>query len=320
MKRSKLYNYLGKIGVICGGLSSERAISLKSGRAIYDALLKHGFSVEEIDLESEDEQTVITTLRSASIDVVFIAMHGRFGEDGQLQAILEKIDMVYVGSDSLASAFAMDKITSRRIFQEHNIPVPPYRVFDIDSKIDLLGEKLKFPFVVKPCAQGSSIGISLVRTPEEIQQALSVAFCHDRTVIIEDYIKGKEITVGILEHAALEPIEIVSKNQFFDFQAKYNAGMTDYLLPAPIASDLREKIKELSLRAHRALGCRHFSRVDLVLDEQDNPFVLEVNTIPGFTATSLLPKAARYQGIAFPKLCLKLLDMALKECATPLKI
>lgn len=315
-----MYNYCGKIGVLCGGVSSERDISLKSGRAIYDAFVKQGFDVEEIDVQSEDEPVVIAALRRASIDVAFIAMHGRFGEDGKLQAILEKMEMPYVGSDSLASAFAMDKITSRKIFEEHNIPVPPYRVCDRNVNADFFSGDLKFPFVVKPCAQGSSIGISLVRSPQEIQHALSAAFCYDKRIIIEDYIKGKELTVGILDSTALEPIEIAPKGHFFDFQAKYNTGMTDYLLPASIAPNLSEKVKALSLRAHRALGCRHFSRVDVLLDEQNNPFVLEVNTIPGFTATSLLPKAARYRGITFPKLCLTLLEMALKESVPSFKL
>lgn len=314
-----MFEYSGKIGVLCGGLSSERDISLKSGHAIYDALLKEGLNVEEIDLQSEEEPAVIATLRKASIDIAFIAMHGRFGEDGKLQALLEKMDVPYVGSDSLASAFAMDKITSRKIFEEHAIPVPAYRVCDRNVNADFFRGDVKFPFVVKPSSQGSSIGISLVRSPEEIQRALSTAFCYDSRILIEDYIKGKELTVGILDTFALAPIEIVPKSDFFNFQAKYSAGITDYLLPAPIAPELSEQVKALSLRAHRALGCRHFSRVDLLLDEQNNPFVLEVNTIPGFTATSLLPKAARYQGIAFSELCLTLLKMALRDSVSSFK-
>lgn len=308
-----MYPNFGKIGVIFGGLSSEREISLKSGQAVFNALIKEGLNVEEIDLRSEAPEDVEKIISGYGIDLAFIAMHGRFGEDGKLQSILEKMDIAYVGSDSLASAIAMDKIVSRRIFQENNIPIPKFIVLNRHNEYDFPQKDISFPFVVKPQSQGSSIGISFVNHKDQIDRALKLAFRFDDNAIIEEYIKGKEITVGILDNRALEPIEILPKNQFFDYQAKYTKGLTEYILPAPIDSDLKDKVKYLSLKAHKVLGCRHFSRVDLLLDQNNQPFILEVNTIPGFTSTSLLPKAALYEGITFTQLCIRLLNMAVKD-------
>jgi len=240
-----LYPDFGKIGVILGGLSSEREISLKSGEAVLTALIKEGLSAKEIDLHTEQADEVAGIITNAGIDVAFIAMHGRFGEDGKLQAILEKLGVPYVGSDSLASALAMDKIASMRILQENNIPVPRYDVLNIQRRNTLKKETLSLPLVIKPQSQGSSIGVSFVRKIEEWDSALDLAFRYDDNIIIQDYIQGKELTVGILDNAALEPIEIVPKKQFFDFQAKYNKGMTDYILPASIDSDLRSKAQSM---------------------------------------------------------------------------
>jgi D-alanine-D-alanine ligase len=308
-----LYPNFGKVGVIFGGLSSEREISLKSGEAVLTALVKEGLDVLDIDLNTEDTQKVSDIIINSEIDVAFIAMHGRFGEDGKLQAILEKLNIPFVGSDSLASSLAMDKIASLRIFEENNIPVPDYEILNIHRRDNLDRKKLLLPLVIKPQSQGSSVGVSFVHGIGELDKALDLAFLYDNNIIIQEYIKGKEITVGILDNQALEPIEIIPKNQFFDFQAKYNKGMTDYILPASIDGDLRGRVQSLALKAHRVLGCRHFSRADLLLDEEDNPFLLEINTIPGFTATSLVPKAAWYQGISFTKLCLKLLALAVRD-------
>ena len=334
-----MYPNFGKIGVICGGLSSERDISLSSGDAIYAALIKEGMDAQIVDLTTEFRLEVEEIIKDSGIDIAFIAMHGKFGEDGKLQAILEEMDIPYVGSDSLASAFAMDKIASRRLFAMHNIPVPNYLILNRDNKdifklgqfspppvnpgdfppeadapwAQTRGAGLSFPFIVKPQSQGSSIGISLVRHTDEIDRALDIAFDYNDNIIIEEYIKGKELTVGILENRALTPIEIIPKNTFFDFQAKYSKGLTEYILPASIDLSLEKQIQYLSLKAHKALGCRHFSRVDLLLDQDNNPFILEVNTIPGFTSSSLLPKAALFEGITFTQLCIRLLEMSLSE-------
>ncbi|MFH1621884.1 MAG: D-alanine--D-alanine ligase [Candidatus Omnitrophota bacterium] len=311
-----MYSNLGKVGVIYGGLSSERDISLKSGEAILGALLKEGLDAEAVDLKTEDPKSVEQIIQDTHIDIAFIAMHGKFGEDGKLQAILENMGVNFVGSDSLASSFAMDKIISKKLFEENNIPTPRYTT--LNRLNNLMLDQVTFPVIVKPQSQGSSIGITFVNDASEIEKALKCAFRYDDSIILEEYVKGRELTVSILDNKALEPIEILPKNKLFDFQAKYSKGLTDYILPANINSNLRSKVQRLSLNAHKALGCRHFSRIDLILDEHNNPFILELNTIPGFTSTSLLPKAASYEGIDFQQLCIKLLTLAARDAVTTL--
>ena len=301
------------MGVILGGLSSEREVSLKSGHAIIEALQKEGLIVKEIDLNTEKPKEVEHLIKGSGIDIAFIAMHGRFGEDGKLQHILESINMVYIGSDSLASALAMDKISSKRIFKEKNIPTPKYKILNKFDRDVSNFKSLGMPLVIKPKSQGSSIGVSFVNDINDLEDAFKTAFSYDDSVIVEECIDGVELTVGILDDHALEPIQIVSKSSFFDFKAKYTKGMTDYVLPADINERTRMLTQSLALKAHKALGCRHFSRVDLMVDRDNNPYVLEVNTIPGFTSTSLLPKAALYEGITFSQLCIRLINLALRD-------
>lgn len=308
-----MYTNFEKIGVICGGLSSERDISLKSGEAVYSALIKEGLDAEKIDLSTEEPEEAGQIIKNSGIETAFVAMHGRFGEDGRLQSILEALCLPYIGSDSLASSLAMNKIISKRIFQEHNIPIPKYFSLNKERKDNIKKEELVFPLVVKPQSQGSSIGVSFADNIDSFGEALDLAFKFDDNIIIEEYIKGRELTVGILDNHALEPIEILPKNKFFDYQAKYTKGLTEFILPAELGRDLKRMMQFLSLKAHKVLGCRHFSRVDLLLDQNNNPYVLEINTIPGFTSTSLLPKAALYEGIAFSQLCIKLITLALRD-------
>jgi len=313
----------GKIGIFLGGTSSERDISLKSGAAVAAVLIKKGFKIEEIDLQSEKPDIVEEIIRNHKIDIAFIAMHGRFGEDGGLQAILEGLKIPYVGSASFASMLAMNKIASRNIFKEYNIPVPPsisisknyiYEGVPKNFIIDkIFEENLSFPLVIKPQTQGSSIGVYFVDKIQQLILALDLAFNYDENIVIEKRIIGRELTVAILDDRALEPIEIRPKSPFFDFHAKYKKGMTEYVIPAPISEEVRKRIQYLSLKAHKVLGCRHFSRIDLMLDNDDNPFVLEVNTIPGFTQTSLVPMAAAYENISFSQLCLNLLELAQRD-------
>ena len=308
----------GRVGVFFGGLSSEPDISLKSGEAVFAALIKEGIDVRRIDLTTENPEELRGIIREAAIDVAFIAMHGRFGEDGKLQAMLGDMGIDYIGSDSLASVLAMNKIAAKKVFEGNNIPVSAYIVLNRAREYDFENEDFSFPLVVKPNSQGSSIGITFVEKANEIDHALRLAFRYDDDIIVEKYIKGRELTVSILGERALEPIEILPKNQFFDFQAKYNKGLTEYKMPASIDADLRKRIQYLSLKAHKVLGCRHFSRVDLLLDKDNNPFILELNTIPGFTSTSLLPMAASFEGITFPQLCIKLLRLAVEDTASTL--
>lgn len=304
---------LGKIGVLMGGASSEREISLKSGKAVYEALKQLGVDVVPIDIESEDAEKNINLIKSHNIDCAFLALHGRFGEDGQIQQILDSIDLPYTGSGVDSSRLAMDKVLSRRIFEANGLAVPRYKVFEGKSFPEKWDNHLGLPLVIKPATHGSSIGLSIIDKEQDLKQAVELAFSFDERIIIEEYIKGRELTVGILEESALPVIEIIPKKIFFDFEAKYQTGMTDYVVPAQITEEVARATKDAALRAHQLLGCSGCSRVDLILSEKGIPYVLEVNTIPGLTSTSLLPKAARCVGIEFSQLCIKLIQLAYEK-------
>lgn len=306
---------LGRIGVLMGGPSTEREVSLKSGQAVYQALSSKGLEVVAVDIKTDSPQENAALLRAKNIDVAFIALHGRFGEDGQIQEILDNLGIPYTGSGKMASALAMDKIASRKIFEAHGLAVPRYKVEDrfsysINWRMHNL---LSFPLVVKPATHGSSIGLSIVDNDRDMPGAIKFAFSHDQRVIIEEYIKGREMTVGILQEKPLPVIEIIPKNRFFDYEAKYKSGMTEYIVPAKIEEQLSRKLQKTALSAHKLLGCWGCSRVDMILSQDNIAYVLEVNTIPGLTATSLLPKAARITGIDFTQLCLKLISLAYEK-------
>jgi len=308
LKRNRQF---GKIGVLIGGPSSEREISLKSGKAVYDSLSAAGFDAVAIDIRSENIKDNIHLLRSSGIDCAFIALHGRFGEDGQMQQMLDNLNIPYTGSGTMASRLAMDKVASRVLFQGRGLNVPLCKVAAKGVSLEELNDRnMSWPLVVKPAAQGSSIGLSIIDKQELLAEAMSLAFSFDERVLIEEYIKGRELTVGILDEQPLPVVEIIPKNKFFDYEAKYKKGMTDYEVPANLDETLAHKIKDAGLSAHQSLGCRGCSRVDIILDQSNRPFVLEVNTIPGLTETSLLPKAASRAGIGFLDLCLTLIKLA----------
>lgn len=301
----------GRIGVLMGGPSTEREISLKSGMAVYNSLKDSGLNAEAIDIETDDRKENIKLLKSRALDCVFLALHGRFGEDGQIQRILETLKIPYTGSGVLASGLAMDKIVSRRIFKRAGLYVPQDIVLNAglsQGRQEELIRSFGLPLVIKPSSHGSSIGLSIVREKKEMKKAILAAFKFDRKVIIEEYIKGRELTVGILSGRALPVIEIIPKRAFFDYTAKYQKGLTDYVVPALIPQKTAKKVRQAALMAHRLLGCFGCSRVDIILDEINRPVILEVNTIPGLTDKSLLPKAAKSVGIGFSELCLKLLN------------
>lgn len=306
-------NQFGHIGVLMGGCSSEREISLKSGTAIYNALKNCGCHVSALDITSEDEGEILSLVKNAGIDVAFIALHGRLGEDGTIQSILEKAKIPYTGSGVAASRLALNKVSAQNVFKKNNIPIPDYVVIHKEDAGDpekLLGRLSGLPVVVKPANQGSSIGISLVKDNPDLNAALKLAFQYDDEILVERYIVGRELTVGILDKTPLPVIEIKPKGTFFDFTSKYQPGMAEHIVPAAIPPQVARVVQDFALKAHQSLGCRHLSRVDVLLDKENHPYVIEINTIPGFTATSLLPDAAKHAGLDFAQLCLKLVGLA----------
>jgi D-alanine-D-alanine ligase len=250
-------------------------------------------------------------VRHNGVDVAFIALHGQFGEDGTVQKALEEIGIPYTGSDPEASRLALDKIASKEIFMRSGIRVPRYAVFEEGRFRAEDVRKLGLPVVVKPHLEGSSIGLSVVREPKDLAGAVGKAFEYSSKVLIEEYINGRELTVGILNDEALPVIEIVTKDRVYDYKAKYADPETRYLVPAPIDADASVRAQEAGRLAHKALGCRCFSRIDMMMDLSGAIFVLEANTIPGMTERSLLPKAARAAGLSFSGLCVKLVEDAL---------
>lgn len=299
---------IGRVAVLAGGPSSERDISLRSGRAVYNALIQEGIDVIFMDVS----EGVVEVIRSNKFDIAFIALHGRFGEDGTIQKMLEDARIPYTGSGVDASRNALDKVISKSIFKDNNISSPGYKVLDKESFLSGHFSISDFPVVVKPQFEGSSIGLSIVKHPNDLKTALDNAFKYGHKVIIENFIEGRELTVGILDDEALPVVEIVTRNNVYDYHAKYNDPETKYLVPAPIDEECALKIQKLGVIAHKALGCKSFSRVDIMLSNNKDAFVLEVNTIPGMTERSLLPKAAAAIGINFNRLCVKLIENALK--------
>ena len=305
-----------KIGVLMGGRSAEREVSLRSGNAVYTALKGLGYDAVAIDTDSE----ICEALRREKIKIAFIALHGGDGENGAVQGMLEVLGIPYTGSGVLASALAMDKEASKKIFLFHNIPVPPFEVLSrgqsalggaksIDSShVDFL-----MPWVVKPATEGSSIGVSIIKDEREIRPAVEKAFSLGNRVIIEKYIEGKEVHIGILNDRVLGGVEVRPSLEFYSYEAKYHAGLTEYILPPEINGETYERAKETALSAHIALGCKGATRVDLRIDGRGNPYVLEVNTIPGMTETSLLPKIARLAGLDFPALIEEMFRSVLDE-------
>lgn len=297
-----------KVVVLYGGRSSERAVSLKTGAACADALRQRGYDVTLLDVDLD----VGNALRTARADVAFVALHGRYGEDGCLQGLLESLALPYTGSGVLASAVGMDKVVSKVLFRALGLHVAEYRVFDRGEVAKVGPADLPFglPCVVKPAREGSSVGVHLVTDATALPAALADAASFEGPVIVERYVKGKEIQVAVLDGRALGVIEIVPANAFYDYAAKYTAGTTQYFYPARIPEAHARTVLAQAEAAHRGLGCAGVTRTDFILDDAGLPFILEVNTLPGMTATSLVPKIAAGVGIGFPELCESLLETA----------
>ena len=295
-----------KIGVLMGGLSAERDVSLASGKAVHTALVTQGYNAVAIDVGRDIAQV----LAREGVEIAFICLHGRYGEDGTVQGLLEMMGIPYTGSGLLASALAMNKIFAKKIFQAAGLTVAPYRVLCRGERFRSENLGFSFPLVVKPSQEGSSVGVSIVKEPAQVAAALELAFRYDEEILVEQFIKGREIQVGILAEKAVGAIEIVPKKEFYDYEAKYTAGMAEHILPAPLASDLYAKVLAAGEEAHRALGCSGYSRVDFLVTEAGECFLLEVNTLPGMTALSLLPEIAQGAGIGFEQLVAKIVAAA----------
>jgi D-alanine-D-alanine ligase len=304
-KQMKEPSFKKRIGVMMGGLSREREISLKTGKAILKALTEKGYTAIAIDVGDDIAEKLV----KEKIECAFLALHGRFGEDGTIQGMLELMKIPYTGSGVLASALAMHKVMSKKFFLCEKIPTPRYEVFQREKIKKDLPKKtsLSLPVVVKPAREGSTIGVSIVRKEEELGPALMKAAEYDEEILVEEFMKGREITVGILENIPLPVIEIAPKSGFYDYHSKYTKGETQYILPARIPREKYLFAQEISLKAFQELDCSGVARVDLMTDENENPFVIDINTMPGMTETSLLPMAANYAGIPFEDLVERIL-------------
>jgi len=293
-----------KIGVLMGGLSSEREISLATGRLVTASLLRKGYSVAAIDVGRDLPQRII----NEGIEVAFIALHGRYGEDGCVQGLLEVMGIPYTGSGVSSSAVCMDKLLTKEILEHNGISTPKFSVIRKDSECD--PPPVRYPVVVKPLREGSTIGISVVSEKKDMGPALKCAFQYGDTALIEEYIAGMEVTAGIIGDKPLALIEIVPREGFYDFNTKTRGGMADYIVPARLSAAVSRNIQDIALTAHKALGCCYVSRVDFRVDPSGQPYVLEVNTVPGMTETSLLPKAAGEAGISYDDLVEMILSSA----------
>jgi D-alanine-D-alanine ligase len=309
-----------KIGVLMGGRSSERDVSLRTGDAIYKALQVKGYPAVKIDVGFD----VVERIKAEGIDLAFLALHGRYGEDGTIQGMLEMLDIPYTGSGVLASALAMDKIATKKMLLFEGLPTPRFKTI---SKLAARSEGLQkicgqvlqemgLPLVIKAPTQGSTIGISFVRQGEELIEAFELAFKYDPAALVEQFVKGVELTASVLgndDPIALPLIEIVSATGVYDYDAKYTAGMSDHIIPPRISLEHQNSIKDLAVRTYKAIGCRGLARIDFIMDQSGTPYILEVNTIPGMTATSLFPDAAKAAGIEFQELIERLVKLALEK-------
>jgi len=293
-----------RVGVLMGGISAEREVSLRTGEGVANALADRDYDVTRI-VFGPGTRGIDELVREARIDVAFLALHGRGGEDGCVQGLLELLGVPYTGSSVLASALAMDKLKSKELFRLHNVPTPPYYLVSRAELADLseVHGSFGFPVIVKPRSEGSSVGVSKANDLRELEGAVAGALAHDSFALIERYVRAMEVHVGLLDGRVLGAIEVVPRSGFYDYASKYTAGATEYICPPRLSSTRARGVMNLAERAARALGCSGAVRVDLLVTEGENEYVLEVNTLPGMTPTSLLPKIASSAGIDYGTLC-----------------
>jgi D-alanine-D-alanine ligase len=296
----------GKVAVLLGGRSAEREVSLKSGAMVLEALRSRGVDAHAFD----PAERGLDELAKQKFARAFIALHGRFGEDGTVQGVLEWLGIPYTGSGVLASALAMDKLRTKRIWQAEKLPTPPYALLEKTTDLRAVAKRLGVPLMVKPASEGSSIGMSKVVRAEALDEAYALAANYDRVVIAEKFVAGTELTVGILGDQVLPIIKLETPRDFYDYQAKYVADDTRYIIPCGLSPHKERALQALCLKAFQTLGCAGWGRVDLMLDKRGRPYLLEVNTAPGMTDHSLVPMAARAVGISYEHLCLRILEGA----------
>ncbi len=306
-----------KIVVVMGGPSSEAEVSRRSGNAILNALKSKKYDVVGLELVPD---TFVDQLRELKPDIVFNALHGKFGEDGIIQGTLDMLGIPYTSSGVRASAVTMDKVATKHFFHAAGVPTPKYRtyfVFEYERRnlVQEILEEFSVPVVIKASSQGSSIGVVIVNAPEELDAALKEAFKYDREILVEEFIKGRELTVAVFgdeeKQEALPIIEITTATGWYDYENKYKVGGSQHIIPAPIADELTQQVQKIACRAFAACGCSGVARVDFMLNtDDDKPYAIEVNTVPGMTETSLVPDAGRAAGIEFPDLCQKILQLA----------
>ncbi len=294
----------GKVAVLMGGSSAEREISLMSGTGVLKALKSKGVDAHAFDPAGRD----LFELKREGYARCFIALHGRGGEDGTVQGALEVLGVPYTGSGVLGSALAMDKVRAKQVWLATGLPTPPYERMAADTDFDALAARLGMPLIVKPVQEGSSLGITKVRAPADIDEAYALAVNYDPIVIAERFIDGPEYTASILEDAPLPLIRIEAPEGKYDYQNKYFTDVTQYHCPCGLAAAKEEALKALALEAFKAVGCTGWGRIDLMLDAKGEPWLLEVNTSPGMTSHSLVPMAAKAVGISYEDLCVKILE------------
>ena len=307
-----------KVLVLMGGISTEREISLKSGTAIAKALVEAGYNVETLDIQPDN----VSEIARINPDVIYLALHGKGGEDGCVQGMLEWMGIPYTGPGVAASAICMDKAITKKVLVQSGIPTPKsveYTKDECEDKEKLkteLIEQLGLPMVLKSPCQGSSIGVVIVRDEESVSDAIEEVFKYGDIMLAEQFVAGVEISVPVVGNNNPEVfpiIEIVPTSEFYDFESKYTPGMSEHIIPARISSEATEKVNYYAKKAYEKTGCRGVSRIDFIVDENDNPYVIEINTIPGMTATSLVPDSARHLGIEFPQLVDKIVKLALEK-------
>lgn len=299
----------GKVAVLMGGTSAEREVSLKSGAAVLQALQQRGIDAHPVDVGAD----VLQQLQQGGFDRAFVMLHGRGGEDGTMQGALELLGLPYTGSGVLASALGMDKWRSKLLWQAAGLPVPACALLDAASDYTALVQKLGLPLFVKPASEGSSVGISKVNKAEELASAYRNAAQHDPLVLAEQFIGGGEYTVAILGDQALPVVKIEPSGEFYDYDAKYLSDATHYLCPCGLSAEKEAELQGLARKAFDVLGCQGWGRIDILLDDAGNPYLLEANTLPGMTDHSLVPMAAKAAGIAFDDLVCRILEHSMQK-------